>query len=72
MTYKSVICRASCYQIVKKSSFFSEGGDFIDGGEKGLVLCLIIVYLIYLFIQKLCSINATLQYVLSTSSPPNE
>lgn len=32
MTYKSVICRASCYQIVKKSSFFSEGGDFIDGG----------------------------------------
>ena len=34
MTYKSVICRASCYQIVKKSSFFSEGGDFIDGGEK--------------------------------------
>lgn len=32
MTYKSVICRASCYQIVKMSSFFSEGGFFIDGG----------------------------------------
>lgn len=38
MTYKSVICRASCYQIVKKSSFFSEGGDFIDGGGKELVI----------------------------------
>ncbi len=54
MTYKSVICRASCYQIVKMSSFFSEGGDFIDGGEKGLVLHLIIIRSIYLFIQKLC------------------
>ena len=32
MTYKSVICWASCYQIVKMSSFFSEGGVFIDGG----------------------------------------
>lgn len=41
MTYKSVICRASCYGIVKMSSFFSEGGVFIDGGKKYLVLCLL-------------------------------
>lgn len=38
MTYKSVICRASCYQIVKMSSFFSEGVVFIDGGKKDLIL----------------------------------
>jgi hypothetical protein len=38
MTYKSVICWASCYQIVKMSSFFPEGVVFIDGGAKDLVL----------------------------------
>ncbi len=50
MTYKSVICRASCYQIVKMSSFFPEGVVFIDGGENDLVLCHIRTYPIYLFI----------------------